>query len=77
MTQTPPRPRRRVVYRVIVRGRLTDRLAASFDGMTIEPGSETSVIVGPITDQSHLVGILQAVTGLGLELISLTPDPES
>jgi hypothetical protein len=73
MTPNPQRPSGPVVYRVVVRGHLTERLAASFDGMTIEPGPETSALVGPITDQSHLLGVIQAVAGLGLELISVTP----
>jgi hypothetical protein len=73
MTPTPPPPGP-IAYRVVVRGRVTERLAASFEGMTIEPGLETSAIVGPVTDQSHLLGILQAAAGLGLDLISVTPD---
>jgi hypothetical protein len=65
-------------YRVEVRGRLTDRFAASFDGLTIEPGSGsragTTVLAGPVRDQSHLMGILQTLDGLGIELISVNPD---
>ena len=44
--------------------------------MTIEPSTTTSTLVGPIIDQSHLMGVLQAIAGLGLELISLMPDPQ-
>jgi hypothetical protein len=62
------------VYRIVVRGRLTKRFAASFDGMRIEPGDETSALVGRLRDQSHLMGVLQAVDGLGLELISAAPN---
>ena len=76
MASTPPQPSGPVRYRIVIRGRVTDRLAASFDGMTIEPGPTTSTLVGPIIDQSHLLGIVQAIAGLGLELVSLTPDPE-
>jgi hypothetical protein len=67
------------VYRVEVQGRLTDRFAASFDGLTIEPGSGsragTTVLAGPVRDQSHLMGILQTLDALGIELISVNPDP--
>lgn len=63
------------VYRIVLRGRVTERLATSFDGMTIEPGDATSMLVGAIRDQSHLMGILQGVAALGLELISVTPEP--
>ena len=36
--------------------------------MTIEPGTTTSALVGPITDQAHLLGVIQAIASLGLEL---------
>jgi hypothetical protein len=66
-------------YRVEVRGRLTDRFAAAFDGLRIEPGSGsragTTVLAGPVRDQSHLMGILQTLDALGIELISINPDP--
>ena len=61
------------VYRVVVRGRLPDLFAASFDGMTIEPGEDASVLTGPVRDQCHLMGILAAVNALGLEFVSAYP----
>lgn len=61
------------VYRVVVRGRLTERFAASFEGMTIEPGEHASVLTGPVRDQCHLMGILATVDALGLQLVSAYP----
>ena len=61
------------VYRIVVRGLITERLARTYEGMNIEPGEATSALVGPVKDQSHLMGILQAVDSLGLELISAAP----
>jgi len=61
-------------YSIVVKGRLTDRLATSFEGLAIAPGDATSVLSGPVRDQSHLMGILQTIACLGLELISVTPD---
>jgi hypothetical protein len=61
------------VYSITVKGRLTERFAASFEGMTIAPGQSASVLTGAIRDQSHLMGILQTIASLGLELISVLP----
>lgn len=63
------------IYRIVVRGRITEHLVICFDSMTIEPGEATSALVGRVRDQSHLMGVLQAVDSLGLELISAAPDP--
>ena len=62
-----------IPYRIIVRGRLTNRLEAAFDGMAIEPGDHTSAIVGQIVDQAQLLGLIELVAGLGLDLVSVTP----
>ena len=56
-------------YRIVVRGRLSERLAGAFDGMTLEPGDGTTALVGPVSDQSHLFGVLERVHALGLELL--------
>jgi hypothetical protein len=62
-------------YRIQVRGQLTQRFASSFDGMHIEPGADTSALTGPLRDQSHLMGVLRAIDALGIELISVVPEP--
>jgi hypothetical protein len=61
-------------YRIAVRGRLTDRLGAAFEGLAREPGSEQTVLVGEIRDQAHLYGVLDLVRNLGLELVSVAED---
>jgi hypothetical protein len=61
------------LYSIVVKGRLTERLEASFEGITITPGDTTSVLSGPVRDQSHLMGVLQTIASLGLELISVAP----
>ena len=58
-------------YRISVRGRLTDRLGAAFEGMALEPGNGQTALVGDIRDQSHLYGVLDRVRNLGLELMSV------
>jgi hypothetical protein len=61
-------------YRIAVRGRLTERLGAAFEGLALEPGHEQTVLVGEIRDQSHLYGVLDRVRNLGLELVSVAED---
>ncbi len=56
-------------YRIIVRGRLTNRFATSFDGMVTEAGDGETALVGRIRDQAHLYGILERLRDFGLELL--------
>lgn len=55
-----------------VRGRLSNRLAAAFDGMTLVPCSGSTQLVGEIADQAQLHGLLSRIRDLGLELESMT-----
>lgn len=59
------------VYRIAVRGRLTEHLGSAFAGFALEPGTEQSVLVGEIRDQAQLYGVLDRVRDLGLELVSV------
>ena len=61
-----------VRYRIVVAGQLGPRYTGAFEGMTIEPGGENTAIVGRITDQAHLQGVLERIAGLGLRLVSVT-----
>jgi hypothetical protein len=63
----------RSTYRIVVRGRLTDRLGSAFDGMALEPQGGTTALVGVISDQSHLFGLLERIQSLGLELLRVEP----
>jgi hypothetical protein len=56
-------------YRIVVRGRLSERFASGFAGMTVEPSDGTTALVGDVVDQSHLFGLLERVRSLGLELL--------
>jgi hypothetical protein len=56
-------------YRIIVKGRLSDRFASAFAGMSLEPGDGVTALVGPVRDQSHLFGVLERVRAFGLELV--------
>lgn len=61
--------------RITVRGSLSDRLATVFDGMTPVHRPGATELVGPVTDQAHVHGLLERVRDLGLELESVQMSP--
>jgi hypothetical protein len=67
-TQEPDR------YEIRVKGHLADRWAVWFDGMTLTRQADgTTVLNGPVADQSALHGLLRKISDLGLPLLSVTP----
>jgi hypothetical protein len=58
--------------RIKVRGRLSNRLAAAFDGMTAVPYVGATELVGEVADQAQLHGLLSRIRDLGLDLESVT-----
>jgi hypothetical protein len=68
-------------YQIRVQGRLTARWANRFDGLTLTAGPDgTTVVAGPVADQSALHGLLRALGDLGVPLLSVTeiqPDRRS
>jgi hypothetical protein len=64
-------------YEIRVKGHLADRWAAWFDGMTLTRQADgTTVLHGPVADQSALHGLLRKVSDLGLPLLSVTPSDQ-
>jgi hypothetical protein len=57
--------------RIVVRGRLSERFAATFDGMRTEPGHDETALLGRVRDQAHLYGILERLRDFGLELLRI------
>jgi hypothetical protein len=66
---------RPTMYRICIRGRVTERLGAALEGMRLEAGETETVFIGEIRDQSQLYGLLERVRDLGLELVSVQPHP--
>jgi hypothetical protein len=62
-------------YRVVVRGRLSERLVARFDGLTVVSSGDTTVLAGDLIDQAQLHGILDRIRDLGLELVAVERCP--
>jgi len=62
-------------YRITIRGRLSQRFASSFDGLTVEPVGQVTVLVGDFRDQAQLYGVLERVADYGLELVGVQEEP--
>ena len=60
------------LYEIRIRGRLTDRWATWFEGLTItgEENGDT-LLTGPVVDQAALHSLLRKVRDLGMPLISV------
>jgi hypothetical protein len=65
------------IYQICVRGRLTERMAAALDGMTLHADAVNTVFTGEVKDQSQHYGLLDRLLDLGLELISVQPQTEA
>ena len=63
-------------YRIVVRSELSERYAAAFEEMEMETDSGLTVLTGEIIDQAHLYGILDRLSALGLELLSVKCLPD-
>jgi hypothetical protein len=63
------------MYRICIQGRLTERLGSALEGMRLEAGAIGTIFTGEIRDQSQLYGLLDRVRDLGLELVSVQPQP--
>jgi hypothetical protein len=57
----------------VVEGELGPRYASAFEDMDIECHEGTTTLVGDVTDQAHLQGILDRISRFGLKLVSVTP----
>jgi len=61
-------------YEIQIVGHLAPRWASFFDGMTITAHNDgTTVIRGPVADQSALHGLIRKLSDLGLPLVSVRP----
>jgi hypothetical protein len=63
------------VYRIVVRGELSQRYAVAFEGMEMEVKSGRTILTGEIKDEPHLHGILDRIGALGLRLLSVESFP--
>jgi ABC-type multidrug transport system ATPase subunit len=59
------------IYKIKVKGVLDTRWANWFDGLTVTPLSDETILCGPIADQPALHSVLVKIRDLGLPLVSL------
>ena len=63
-------------YEIRVRGHLAPRWSAWFDGLDVtDAGDGTTVISGPLIDESALHGLLHKLRDIGVPLLALTQLP--
>ena len=65
----------RVSFRITIKGRLSQRFAAAFEGVTSEPGAGETVLVGCL-DQAELYGLIARLSEFGLELVRVEEMPQ-
>jgi hypothetical protein len=58
-------------YEIVVRGRLSERFGAQFDGVTLEARPGETALRGVFADQAQLFGLLDRLRDLGIELVSV------
>ena len=60
-------------YRIVLRGRLSERFESAFDGMTLEHGPNRTVLIGDVRDQAQLYGLIDRLQEFGIELLAVEP----
>lgn len=66
-------PDQPLFYEVRIKGHLGDRWNDWFDQMIVTPRANgETTLIGPITDQAALHGVLTKIRDLGLQLLSVT-----
>jgi hypothetical protein len=64
-------------YDIVIRGRLSRRYEAAFDGVTLHPRDGETILRADLVDQSQLYGLLNRLRDFGIELISVNAVQES
>jgi len=60
-------------YRIVLRGRLSERFQTAFEGMALEAGPNQTVLVGEVRDQAQLYGLLDRLRDFGIDLVAVEP----
>ena len=68
---------RRQRYEIVVRGRLSSRYERAFDGATLVPRDGQTTLRADLADQAQLYGLLNRLRDFGIELVSVSADPET
>lgn len=60
-------------YELVLRGEIGDHFGPMFDGMRLERTPGRTVLTGPVRDQAQLLGLIDRIQELGIELVSINP----
>jgi quercetin dioxygenase-like cupin family protein len=60
-------------YRIEVQGQLPTGVAEEWPGLSVERTGDTTVLTGPVADQSALYGLLRRLEALGVALVAVGP----
>jgi hypothetical protein len=63
-------------YRIVVRGRLTSRLASTIAGVEIEQCEDDTTLLASIATSDELDALLERLGDVGIEVVSLGQEPE-
>jgi hypothetical protein len=58
-------------YRIVLRGRLSERFESAFEGMRLEYGPGRTVLAGDVHDQAQLYGLIDRLQEFGIELLAV------
>ncbi len=61
-------------YRVTVKGPLTRRIEVFLGAITSQASDDATIVTVELRDQADLIGLVDRVSDLGLELIAVAPD---
>jgi hypothetical protein len=59
------------IYQLVIRGELDERFGFLFDRMQMKCTEGNTVLAGPVTDQAQLIGLIERISELRLELLSV------
>ena len=63
-----------ITYEIVIRGHASQRLLARLrDDFSIDTADGHTRLVGSVRDAAHLHGVINQLTALAIEIVSLTP----
>jgi hypothetical protein len=60
-------------YELVLRGEIGDRFGMFFEDMRLERADGQTLLTGDVRDQAQLLGVIERIQELGLELVSVNP----